>query len=226
MSDLLLSSIERREAHPVPEWVERVCADFGVTESGLPKYRVIWNPDRRRPMNILNPDTGQFVQKNPMKYPRLGERWIMEVLLTWETYGTWNEQAFGPKPADGEYCHSHTFQERLLDMVQYPAYENTEYISLDDFGQDNLRLLITCCEKGKALQAWQLRNYDLEAIEREEKEFYEDFENVYDDHAAALYEIEKLCDKSVLKTSLDPIPQPIEKERQAKAKQQGKVLIH
>ena len=46
MSDLLNPSIERLEAHPVPEWVERVCADFGVTESGLPRYRVIWNPDR------------------------------------------------------------------------------------------------------------------------------------------------------------------------------------
>lgn len=226
MSDLLNTSIERREPHPVPEWVERVCADFGIAESGLPKYRVIWNPDRRRPMNILNPETGQFVQKNQMKYPRLGERWILEVLLPWELYGTWNEQAFGPKPADGEYCHTHTFQERLADMMNYPAYERTEYLSLDDFGQDNLRLLLHCIEKGKAVQAWQLRNYDLQMIEDEEKAFHEQFENVYDDNAADLAKMEKLCDKSGLRTSLDPIPAPIEKERRAKARKQGKNLIH
>lgn len=226
MSDLLNSSIERREAHPVPEWVERVCADFGVSESGAPKYRVIWNPDRTRTMNILNPETGQFVQKHLHKYPRLGARWILEALLPWELYGAWNEAAFGPKPADGEYCHTHTFQQRLTDMMQYPAFEHTEYMSLDDFGQDNLRLLLHCIEKGKALQAWQIRNYDLQLIEQEEKAFHDQFENVYDDNAADLAAIDKLAHDHGLHTSLDPLPAPIEKERRAKARKQGKNLIH
>jgi hypothetical protein len=226
MTDLLNPSFERREAHPVPEWVERVCADFGVMESGAPKYRVMWNPDRRRPMNILNPDTGQFVIKNLMKYPRIGERWILEVLLPWELFGSWNEQAFGPKPADGEYCLSHTFQLDMVQAMQKPANEFTEYMSLDDFGQDNLRLLLHCIEKGKALQAWQLKNYDQEMIEREGKEFHEQFDNVYDDNLAEFTEIDKLCDRAGIKTSLDPLPAPIEKQRRAKARKQGKNLIH
>lgn len=226
MSDLLNESIERREAHPVPEWVERVCADFGVTESGLPRYRVIWNPDRRKPMNILNPETGQFVQKNLMKYPRLGERWILEVLLPFELYGSWNEAAFGPKPADGEYCHTHTFQFNMADMMNFPAFEKTLYASLDDFGQDNLRLLLHCIEKGKAVQAWQLRNYDQQMIEAEERGFREQFDNVYDDNMGDLVALEKLSEKTGIRTSLDPLPAPIEKQRRAKARKQGKNLIH
>jgi hypothetical protein len=226
MTDLLNQSFERSEAHPVPEWVERVSADFGITESGTPRFRVIWNPDRRRVINIINPETDQIVQKNVMKYPRLGERWILEELLPWETYGRWNEEAFGPKPADGEYCHTHTFQERLADMMQYPAFEQTEFMSLDDFGQDNLRLLLHCIVKGKALRAWQLRNYEQELEAREEKESHGQFDNVYDDNAAAFDEIAKLCDKSGLHTSLDPIPASIELHRQARARRERKNLIH
>lgn len=225
MTDLLNASYERREAHPVSEWVERVCADFGITDSGLPKFRVIWNPDRRRPMNIINPETNQFVQKNVLKYPRLGERWILEELLPWDKYGTWNEQAFGPKPADGEYCHTHTFQERLADMMQYPAHEKTEYISLDDFGQDNLRLLLHCIERGKALRAWQLRNYELELSEREEKETHEQFDNVYEDNMGEMRKLEKLSADTGILTSLDPLPRAIEAERRRKGRKQGKSII-
>jgi len=226
MSDLANASIERPEPHPVPEWVERVCADFGVTESGLPKYRVIWNPDRTRKMNILNPETGQFVEMEVHKYPRLGERWILEVLLPWEIYGHWNEQAFGPKPADGEYCHTHTFQLQMLDMMEQPALETTIYLSLDDFGSDNLRLLLHCIERGKAVQAWQLRNYDQEMIEREEKAFHDQFDKVYDDNLGDLRAIEKLADKAGVHLGLDPLPAPIEKQRRARARKQGKTLIH
>jgi hypothetical protein len=226
LTQLLNDSYERREKTPVPEWVERVCADFGITESGLPCYRVIWNPDRRRLMNILNPETGNFVQKDVMKYPRLGERWILEVLLPWELYGFWNEAAFGPKPADGEYCHTHTFQLDLMQMMQMSAYEDTIYLSLDDFGQDNLRLLLHCIEKGKAVQAWQLRKYDEALIEQEEKEFHEQFENVYDDNAASLAEIEKLCDQTGLRTSLDPIPEKIKPKVKQRARKEGKTLIN
>lgn len=226
MTDILSDSFERREKTPVPEWVERVCADFGITESGLPRYRVIWNPDRRRPMNILNPETNQFVTKNLMKYPRIGERWIIETLLPWELYGIWHEQAFGPKPADGEYCHTHTIQLQMLQMMQAPAIENTVYMSLDDFGADNLRLILTCIEKGKAVQAWQLRKYDEEAIEREDKEFHDQFDRVYDDNLGELRAIEKLADDIGVHTSLDPLPRSIEAERRRKGRQQGRGLIH
>jgi hypothetical protein len=226
MTDLLNASIERRESHPAPEWVERVCADFGVTESGLPRYRVFWNPDRRRPMNILNPETNQFVQREVMKYPSVGERWILEVLMPFEQFGRWNEQAFGPKPADGEYCLSHTFQLNLLQMMHEPANDKTQYLSLEDLGPENLRLLLNCCEKAKALQAWQLRNYDEEAIVREEKEFHEKFENVYDDNMGELRRLEKLQDQTGILTSLDPLPKAIEAERRRKGRKAGKNLIH
>lgn len=226
MTDLLSPTIERREPHPVPEWVERVCADFGVMESGAPKYRVIWNPDRRRPMNILNPETLHFVMRNPMKYPRIGERWILEVLVPWEIYGTWHEEAFGPKPPDGEYCLSHVIQEHLTQMMNEPTNERTEFLSLDDLGQDNLRLLLHCVEKARALQAWQLRNYDEELIQLEEKAFKSQFDNVYDDNMSELERLEKLSEKSGIHTSLDPLPSPIEQERRLRAARQGKKLIH
>lgn len=225
MTQLLSDSFERLERHPVPEWVERVCADFGMTESGAPKYRVFWNPDRRRVMNIVNPETGQHVQKNLMKYPRIGERWILESLMPWEKFGLWREDAFGPKPPDGEYVLSHVFQVDLVKMMQQPADEKTVFMSLDDFGQDNLRLLLHCIEKSKALQAWQLRNYDAEMIEREEKDFHEHFEAVYDDSLGELKKIEKLADESKLITSLDPLPRAVEAERRRKGRQQGKHIL-
>lgn len=213
-------------SHPVPEWAERVCADFGLTESGLPLYRVIWNPDRIRVMNCMDLDTLGRRQRTIHKYPRLGHRWIVEALLPWEKYGPWHEEFFGSKPPDGEYCHTHTIQWNLQAMLETPAFDKTEYMSLEDFGADNLRLLLTVIEKNKALQAWQLCQYDQELIELEEKLFREQFDNVYDDNMNELEKLEKLQAKSGIVTSLDPIPKPIEKERRAKARKQGKNLIH
>jgi hypothetical protein len=225
VTQLLNDSIERREKTPVPEWVERVCADFGVTDSGLPRFRVMWNPDRRRKMNILNPETNSFIVREVLKYPRVGERWILEELMPWERFGKWHEEAFGPKPPDGEYCLSHTIQYFLLDMMQNPAGEESEFLSLDDFGADNLRLLLHACEKVKALQAWQLRNYELEMIEREEKEFGEQFDTVYDDNMGELRKLEKLQDAARIYTSLDPLPRAIEAERRRKARQRGRAIV-
>ena len=226
MTDLLNESFERREPHPAPEWVERVCADFGITESGLPRFRVIWNPDRRKKMNILNPETNQFVEREYLKYPRIGERWILEVLIPWEIYGTWHEQAFGPKPPDGEYCLSHVFQENLTHMMHSPADERTEFLSLDDFGSDNLRLMLHSIDKARAISAWQLRNYDEELVAQEEKEFHEKFENVYDDSMGAIRKLEKLQDETGILTSLDPLPRAVEAERRRRGRQQGQTLIH
>lgn len=226
MTDLLRPTQQLLEAHPVPEWVEQVCADFGVMESGAPRYRVIWNPDRVRQMNIINPETGQFVQRVIHKYPMLGPRWIVEALLPWEIYGRWHEEAFGPKPPDGEYCHTHTIQLDLPGMLKAPSYERTQYLSLDDFGQDNLRLLLACIERGKAVQAWQVKNYDQELLARADREFHDQFENVYDDNLGELKALEKLSEDTGIRTSLDPLPKPIEAERRARARKQGKNLIH
>ncbi len=226
MTSLLNDCAEIFKPHPTPEWAERLCADFGLSESGQPKYRVIWNPDRVRVMNCMDLDTLGRRQRTIHKYPRLGFRWIVEALLPWEMYGPWHEEFFGPKPEDGEYCHTHTIQWNLAQMTNSPAAEETEYMSLDDFGQDNLRLLLTVIEKNKAIQSWQLRNYDQELIEREEKEFREQFDRVYDDNMNELEKLEKLQAKTGLITSLDPLPKPIERARRAKARKQGKNLIH
>jgi hypothetical protein len=225
MTDLLNESFERRERHPVPEWVERVCADFGITESGALKYRVMWNPDRRRVMNIVNPETGQHVQRNLMKYPRIGDRWILESLMPWEKFGIWHEDAFGPKPPDGEYVLSHVIQLDLGKMMNAPADDETEYMSLDDFGQDNLRLLLHCIDKSKALQAWQLRRYDEEMLAREEQDFHAHFEDVYDDNLGELRKVDKLAEKAGVLTSLDPLPRAIEAERRRRGRKQGKQIL-
>lgn len=226
MSNLLNDCVELFLPHPTPEWAERICADFGLTESGQPKYRVVWNPDRIRVMNCMDLDTLGRKQRTIHKYPRLGARWIVEALLPWELYGQWHEEFFGPKPRDGEYCHTHTIQWNLAQMLNEPAENQTEYMSLDDFGADSLRLLLTTIEKNKALQAWQLRQYDQELIAREEREFKEQFDNVYEDNRAELEKLEKLSDQTGIQTSLDPIPKPIEKQRRIRARKQGKNLIH
>ena len=54
-------------------------------------------------------------------------------------------------------------------------------------------------------------------IEREAREFHDQFEAVYDDNSGELAAIEKLCDDTGLKTSLDPIPTSIEKQRRIQA---------
>ena len=223
---LLQDCAEKFKPHPVPEWAERVCAEFGFTDSGLPKYRVVWNPDRTRVMNCMDLDTMGRRQRTIHKYPKLGYRWIVEALLPWEQYGPWHDEFFGPKPPDGEYCHVQTIQENLTQMLEAPAQKDTLYLSLDDFGADNLRLLLTVIEKNKSVKAWQLRNYDQALIEREEKEFKAHFDNVYDDNMAELEKLEKLQAKSGLVTSLDPLPKQIEAERRVKARKQGKNLVH
>jgi len=228
MPGILNNCAELFQPHPVPEWAERICAEFGLTETGQAKYRVIWNPDRLRVMNCMDLDTLGRRQRTIHKYPRIGYRWIVEALLPWELYGLWHEEFFGPKPDDGEYCHTHTIQWNLSQMMGSPATagDETDYMSLDDFGSDNLRLLLTVIEKNKALQAWQLRNYDQELIALEEKLFRDQFDNVYDDNMAELERLEKLQAQAGLITSLDPLPKPIEQQRRARARKQGKKLIH
>jgi hypothetical protein len=128
MTDLL-NSIDRAPRAPSrPEWVERVCADFGITESGALKYRVMWNPDRRRVMNILNPETGQHVQKNLMKYPRVGERWILETLMPWEQVRDLaRSRPSDPSRPMASTCSVTSFSSTWLKMMNAPADERTEF---------------------------------------------------------------------------------------------------
>lgn len=229
MTDLLNDCAEIYEPHPTPDWAKRICADFGITDGGLPKYRVIWNPSRTRVLNCMDEATGGRRQRTIRKYPNLGYRWIVEVLLPWDLYGPWHEEFFGPKPLDGEYCHTHTIQQKWngeVNIFEHGAEAKSQYMSLDDFGADALTLLLTVIEKNKAVQAWQLHNYDQENIELEEKLFREKFDNVYDDNMSELARLEKLQADAGLITSLDPLPKQLEKERRAKARKAGKSIIH
>ncbi len=226
MIELSPDFAELFEPHPVPEWAERVCADFGHSESGLPYFRVMWNPDRLRVMNCMDPDTLGRIHRTIHKYPNIGYRWIVEVLLPWEKYGLWHEEFFGAKPPDGEYMHTHTIQMDLGKMTSSPGDDTSEYMSLDDFGSDNLRLLLTVIERNKAIQAWQIRKYDDELIELEEKEFKAQFDNVYEDNMAAIAELEKLQEKSGLITSLDALPKSAAKQQRVRGRQDKKILLN
>lgn len=211
--NLLQDCVEKLPPSPTPEWVERICAEFGTSESGKPTYRVIWAPDRI-----------DYCYDRPMKpYGHIGNRWIIEVLVPWEKFGPWNEQAFGPKPLDGEYCHSQTIQQTWEGDVSTfdmrPGIPH-RYMSLDDFGGDALRLTLACIDRGKAIQWWQMKNHREMMIEKEDKGFHEQFENVYDDNAGAVADIRKLSKQAKLATSLDELPQPIkEKVRRRGPKQ-------
>lgn len=151
-----------------PNWAKQIADSFGsagTPPDTLPKYRVIWAPDR------LELCYGRTVRA----YPHIGERWILEVLIPWERFGPWREDAFGPKPRHGEYCHSHTIQ------FSEDGGKTSKFMSLDDFGADTLRLLITCVERGKMIQGWQMRNHRDQMLEAEEKENHRIFSDLWDD---------------------------------------------
>jgi hypothetical protein len=148
-----------------PEWANLICASFPKTISGQVRYRVLWAPDR------IEFCYGKLLRA----YPHIGNRWILEVLVPWEKFGPWHEAAFGPKPQDGEFCHSHTIQ------YSTDGGKTQEFMSLEDFGVDNLRLLITCVERGKMIQAWQMKNHRDAMLEQEDKEWAAKFSDIYDE---------------------------------------------
>lgn len=150
-----------------PEWANQICTSFPKSKSGLTRYRLTWAPDR------LEMCYGKQVRA----YPHIGEFWILEVLVPWEKFGPWHEAAFGPKPQDGEFCHSHTIR------WSNDNGKTWEFMSLEDFGAESLRLLIQCVEAGKMIQAWQMRNRRDEMVAEEEKEEHRIYSDVYDEHS-------------------------------------------
>jgi hypothetical protein len=164
MTDLLNSSYERRERHPRPNgWSG--CA----LTSASPRVRSTEVPravESRSPACDEHPQPRdrELRAEEPDEVSPRGRALDPRVADALGEFGIWHEQAFGPKPPDGEYVLSHIFQLDLVKMMQAPADERTHYISLDDFGQDNLRLMLHCIEKSKALQAWQLRRFEEEML--------------------------------------------------------------
>jgi hypothetical protein len=119
--------------------------------------------------------TEQCFGKTVKSYPHLGDRWILEEVVPWSLYGEWREEAFGPKPnSDGPYCHAHTIQFGI------PGKE-TQYMSLEDFGAESLRLLIKCAVETKLVPHWLKKNHRLEIMEREEKDTVQVVDDAFDD---------------------------------------------
>lgn len=150
-----------------PEWVNTICASFPRSPSGLVRYRVRWAPDCEE----------MCYGKTRKSYPHIGAFWILEVLVPWSAFGQWHEAAFGPKPVDGQFLHSHTIS------WSDDGGKTKKCMSLEDFGADSLRLLITCVERGRMIQAWQMKNHRDAMLEAEEQESHRIYSDVYDEAA-------------------------------------------
>jgi hypothetical protein len=143
-----------------PVWAEKVCASFGVDAMyAKPRYRVIWGPDREEIR------FGVVCQR----YDDVDPRWILEVFVPHDKYGAWDEESMGPRPSGGEYF--------LSQIIQI----NGEYISLNDYGRDTLKLLILCVEKAKALSEWEKKNWRDAQQAKREKAWKQKFSDIYDD---------------------------------------------
>lgn len=149
-----------------PAWAKQICDRFG-TIGKTPKYRVIWAPDRLE----------QCFGKTIRAYPQIGDRWILEALIPWEKFGPWNYEAFGPKPADGEYVHSHTMQYIEGEGKQ----RHTAFISLEDYGTETLRLLVTCVDRGKMISPYQMRLHREAMLEKQAADEHKKFSDEWDE---------------------------------------------
>lgn len=146
-----------------PVWAEKICASFGV-DPGLSsgnknKFRVIWGPDR--------PEIryGVLCQR----YDDVDPRWILEIFVPHEKYGPWDEESMGPKPAGGEYF--------ISQIIQI----NGEYVSLNDYGRETLRLLIMVVDQGKAVSEWERECYRKAQAEKKQKAWRHKFSDIYED---------------------------------------------
>lgn len=149
-----------------PDWVKTICDSFGKI-GRTPKYRVLWAPDRQEFCFGLRLQA----------YPHIGPRWILEVLVPWERFGKWDYEAFGPKPEDGEYCHSYT-----IEYIEGEGSQrHTAFMSLEDYGVETLRLLITCVERGKLISAWQMKNHREDMLKRQAEEEHKRFSDEWDE---------------------------------------------
>lgn len=143
-----------------PKWVEKICNSFGKDPlSNVPRYRVVWGPDREEIRY------GQQCKR----YDDVDPRWILEVFVPHEKFGQWNEEAMGPKPSGGEYW--------LSQIIQVEG----EYVSMNDYGRETLRLLITVVERGKALSEWEKKRWRDQQEEKRNKAWKQKFSDIYDE---------------------------------------------
>jgi hypothetical protein len=144
---------------PKPSWVDATCLRFGRTPEGLPKYRVIWGPDREETRyGILC-----------KRYDDFDPRWILEIFVSHAQYGPWDEEALGPKPPFGEYYISH-----VLEI-------EGQYISIEDYGPDLLAMLIMVVERGKAVSMWEKKSFRDAQIKKQQEAWSQKFSEIYDD---------------------------------------------
>ena len=142
-----------------PHWVNHICRSFGRTISGDWRYRVIWGPDREEIRY------GQLCKR----YDDVDPRWILEVFVPHEKFGSWDEESMGPKPPRGEYW--------LSQIIQIDG----EYIDMNDYGPSTLKLLITVVEKGKALSEWERKSWREAQEAKRKKAWAQKFSDIYDD---------------------------------------------
>lgn len=143
-----------------PKWVNEVCASFGLDPVyNQPRYRVVWGPDREEIR----------YGKVCKRYDDVDPRWILEVFVPHEKFGSWDEQAMGPKPAGGEYW--------LSWIVQMEG----EYITMSDLGRESLRMAILCVERGKMLSEWEKKAWRDNRETKRRKAWHQKFSDIYDD---------------------------------------------
>lgn len=143
-----------------PKWVDKICASFGTDPIyNKPRYRVIWGPDREEVRY------GQICKR----YDDVDPRWILEVFVPHEKFGTWDEEAMGPRPSGGEYW--------LSQIIQIDG----EYLSMADYGRETLKLLITVVERGKALSEWEKKSFRAGQEEKRKKAWRQKFSDLYDE---------------------------------------------
>lgn len=148
-----------------PDWAVTIANSFG-TIGNTPKFRLLWAPDR---------EEFCFGKRLPA-YPHIGDRWILEALIPWDRFGEWNFEAFGAKPDNGEYCHSHT-----IEFIEGEgSARKTAFMSLEDYGAETLRLLITCVDRGKLIQPWQMKNHRMGLLEAQAKLESQQFSDSWD----------------------------------------------
>jgi hypothetical protein len=143
-----------------PVWVDKICASFGTDPMyAKQRYRVIWGPDREEIR------FGQLCQR----YDDVDPRWILEVFVSHDKYGAWDEESMGPKPSGGEYWLS-----QIIEI-------NGEYLSMADYGRDMLKLLILCVERGKAVSQWERKVWREAQEAKRKKAWSQKFSDIYDD---------------------------------------------
>lgn len=150
-----------------PDWAEKIADSFGKIGE-TPKFRVIFSDERKNfCFGVLR-----------KSYPHIHARWVIERLIPWQEFGKWDYEAFGPKPQDGEYVHVFTIQ--MANGQVGAKGTKTDYISLEDFGADTLRMTMKVIELGRALPWWTEKKARLQMLEEEEEQWRKRFSDWFD----------------------------------------------